>query len=205
MPAHLVAIAVGGSFSSLADVILKAHTAQLTHLALHDSLTLLPNRLLLEDRIDRMIAQQRRHGSYFALMFIDLDGFKPINDNFGHHIGDNLLRAVAERLRTNIRNEDTLAHLGGDEFVLLAQVDSPKDALVLAAKSRKLLSEPFYINDLQMRISGSIGIALYPEHGATQRELLGNADVAMYHTKHNGKNGYSLFELSMGANVRTMD
>ncbi|MDF3936999.1 putative bifunctional diguanylate cyclase/phosphodiesterase [Pseudomonas citronellolis] len=199
--------------TSILDARLEARTAQLTdslaqanqeltQLALHDTLTRLPNRLLLEDRIGQMIAKVQRQGGHFALMFLDLDGFKPVNDAFGHHLGDQLLRAVAQRLRDNLRGEDTLARIGGDEFVLLVELKEPEDAATLAGQQINLLAEPFRVNDQELRISGSIGIALYPGNGATQQELLMNADAAMYHVKGGGKNAYSFFEQSMNTNAR---
>ena len=199
--------------TSVLDARLEARTAQLTdslaqanqeltQLALHDNLTRLPNRLLLEDRIGQLIAKVQRHGGCFALMFLDLDGFKPVNDAFGHHIGDQLLQAVARRLRESLRGEDTLARIGGDEFVLLVELKAPEDAAGLAGQQIGLLAEAFHVNGQELRISGSIGIALYPGNGATQQELLMNADAAMYHAKGSGKNAYSFFEQSMNTNAR---
>ncbi|SDI19141.1 putative bifunctional diguanylate cyclase/phosphodiesterase [Pseudomonas panipatensis] len=199
--------------TSILDARLEARTAQLadslaqanrelTQLALHDNLTRLPNRLLLEDRVGQMIAKVQREGGYFALMFLDLDGFKPINDAFGHHVGDQLLRAVAGRLRDNLRGEDTLARIGGDEFALLVALKAPEDAAAVASQQITRLAQPFLLNEQELRISGSVGIALYPGDGASHQELLINADAAMYHAKGSGKNAYSFFEHSMNTNAR---
>ncbi|KAF1052440.1 MAG: putative signaling protein [Stenotrophomonas maltophilia] len=185
----------------LTDSLTQANQ-ELTHLALHDTLTRLPNRLLLEDRIEQMIAKVQRQGGCFALLFIDLDGFKPVNDAFGHHVGDQLLRAVAQRLRDSQRSDDSVARIGGDEFVVLAQLVQAEDAAALAAQQVGLLSQPFLLNGHELRISSSIGISLYPGDGRSQHELLMHADAAMYHAKASGKNGYRFFEQSMNTNAR---
>ncbi|WP_369959341.1 putative bifunctional diguanylate cyclase/phosphodiesterase [Pseudomonas benzenivorans] len=175
---------------------------ELTQLALHDPLTKLPNRLLLEDRVGQYIEKMAREGGHFALMFMDLDGFKPVNDAYGHHIGDLLLSAVGARLRERLRAQDTLARVGGDEFVLLAELRAPNDAVGLANQLIQLVSQPFRVGEHELRVSTSVGIALYPGDGEDQQSLLLNADAAMYHAKGNGKNGYSFFEASMNANAR---
>lgn len=175
---------------------------ELTQLALHDSLTKLPNRLLLEDRIGQNILKVQRNGGYFALLFMDLDGFKPVNDAFGHHVGDLLLVAVAQRLRAHLRAHDSLARIGGDEFVLLAELRHPDDAAKVASHVVGLLGQAFDIDGHELRVSTSVGITLYPGDGIDQQELLINADAAMYHAKSLGKNGYSFFESSMNTNAR---
>lgn len=185
----------------LSSSLAKAN-AELTQLALHDGLTKLPNRLLLEDRINQNILKLQRNGGYFALLFMDLDGFKPVNDAFGHHVGDQLLVAVAQRLRAHLRANDSLARIGGDEFVLLAELRHPDDASNVASHVVGLLSQPFEIDGHELRVSTSVGIALYPGDGVDQQELLINADAAMYHAKSLGKNGYSFFESSMNTNAR---
>lgn len=176
--------------------------AELTQLALHDGLTKLPNRLLLEDRIAQSILAVRRNGGHFAVLFLDLDGFKPVNDAFGHHLGDKLLVAVAQRLRAHLRAQDSVARIGGDEFVLLAELRHADDAAQLAGQVVALLGQPFDIDGHEVRISSSIGIALYPGDGVEQHDLLINADAAMYHAKSLGKNGYSFFDPSMNTNAR---
>ena len=174
---------------------------ELTQLALHDSLTSLPNRALLAERIERAICRVKEQGGCFALMFIDLDGFKPVNDAFGHHIGDLLLKAVAGRLRGYLHAQDTLARIGGDEFVLLAALDDPTDAMEVAAKQVSLVYRPYHVAGHDLQLSASVGIVLYPGNGEDQQELLRNADAAMYHAKSAGKNGYSFFDVSMNSNA----
>ncbi|WP_231423362.1 putative bifunctional diguanylate cyclase/phosphodiesterase [Pseudomonas sp. Leaf59] len=199
--------------TSLLDARLQARTAvlahslalanqELTHLALHDTLTGLPNRTLLADRIAQAMQAVREQGGCFALMFIDLDGFKPVNDAFGHHLGDLLLRDVGQRLREDLRSQDTLARIGGDEFVLLVQLTQPADALGLAERQVVLINRAFQVAEHDLKISASVGIALFPGNGNSPQELLMNADAAMYHAKGLGKNGYSFFEASMNTNAR---
>ncbi|MGY2200582.1 putative bifunctional diguanylate cyclase/phosphodiesterase [Pseudomonas gingeri] len=199
--------------TSILDARLEARTAdladsltlanqELTQLALHDTLTGLPNRVLLADRIDQAMHKVSADGGCFALMFIDLDGFKPVNDAFGHHMGDQLLREVALRLREDLRTQDTLARIGGDEFVLLAQLAEPDDALQVASRQVNLLSQAFRVSGHDLQISASIGIVMYPGNGQTAEELLMNADAAMYHAKGAGKNGHSFFDASMNGNAR---
>ncbi|PBP72637.1 histidine kinase [Pseudomonas syringae] len=185
----------------LADSLTQANL-ELTHLALHDNLTGLPNRALLTERIDQAMKRATETGGCFALMFMDLDGFKPVNDAFGHHTGDLLLRPVALRLRPSLHRRDTLARVGGDEFVLLVELQHPEDALAVARRQVSEVGNPFIIGEHQLQISLSIGICVYPGNGSTQHELLINADAAMYHTKAAGKNGYSFFDVSMNSNAR---
>ncbi|GLO39148.1 MULTISPECIES: putative bifunctional diguanylate cyclase/phosphodiesterase [Pseudomonas] len=199
--------------TSVLDARLEARTAELarsltlanqelTQLALHDTLTDLPNRTLLADRIEQAIAKVAEQGGCFALMFIDLDGFKPVNDAFGHHVGDLLLKAVATRLRGHLHSQDTLARIGGDEFVLLVQLREPNDAMDVAVKQVNLVSRPFSVAEHDLQLTASLGIVLYPGNGQDQHELLRNADAAMYHAKSAGKNGYSFFDASMNSNAR---
>ena len=199
--------------TSLLDARLEARTAvladsltqanqELTHLALHDMLTGLPNRTLLADRIQQSMQAIKEQGGCFALMFIDLDGFKPVNDAFGHHMGDQLLREVGLRLREDLRSQDTLARIGGDEFVLLVQLNQADDALRLAERQVGLINRSFKVAEHELKISASVGIAMYPGNGGNPQELLMNADAAMYHAKGMGKNGYSFFDVSMNTNAR---
>ncbi|HGM5581430.1 TPA: putative bifunctional diguanylate cyclase/phosphodiesterase [Pseudomonas putida] len=199
--------------TSVLDARLEARTAELarsltlanqelTQLALHDTLTGLPNRTLLADRIEQAIAKVAEQGGCFALMFIDLDGFKPVNDAFGHHVGDQLLKAVAARLRGHLHSQDTLARIGGDEFVLLVELQEPDDAVGVADKQVNRVARPFRVADHDLQLSASVGIVLYPGNGQDQHELLRNADAAMYHAKSAGKNGYSFFDTSMNSNAR---
>ncbi|PVZ39855.1 bifunctional diguanylate cyclase/phosphodiesterase [Pseudomonas sp. CC120222-01a] len=199
--------------TSVLDARLEARTAALAHsltlanqeltqLALHDTLTALPNRTLLSDRIEQAIGKVAEQGGCFALMFIDLDGFKPVNDAFGHHVGDLLLKAVAARLRGHLHSQDTLARIGGDEFVLLVELEEPEDAMDVAAKQVNLVSRTFRVAEHDLQLTASLGIVLYPGNGQDQLELLRNADAAMYHAKSAGKNGYSFFDASMNSNAR---
>ncbi|BFG80422.1 bifunctional diguanylate cyclase/phosphodiesterase [Paraburkholderia terrae] len=186
--------------SVLASSLAEANQ-ELTYLALHDSLTKLPNRVLLEDRLGQAIQGADRGHSHFALMFMDLDGFKAVNDAFGHHVGDRLLVEVAGRIGASVRAQDTIARVGGDEFVLLASVGEPADAATLAEKLLTVIREPVQVAGNELRVSTSIGIAIYPGNGAHQHELLTNADAAMYHAKALGRDAYCFFETSMNANV----
>ncbi|WP_293776830.1 bifunctional diguanylate cyclase/phosphodiesterase [uncultured Oxalicibacterium sp.] len=174
---------------------------ELTLQALQDNLTKLPNRTLLEDRLEQMLHKAAREHARFALMFLDLDGFKAINDSLGHHIGDLLLIEVANRIRHNIRGQDTAARLGGDEFVILIEITDPEDAATVAGKLCDAINAPFHINQHDLGVSASIGITVYPEDGRTAHDLLVNADAAMYHTKGVGRNGYHFFETSMNTNA----
>ena len=187
--------------AALADSLTLANE-ELTQLALHDTLTGLPNRILLADRISQAMAKVAEQGGCFSLMFIDLDGFKPVNDAFGHHVGDRLLREVALRLREQLRRQDTLAGIGGDEFVWLVRLTGPDDAPQVATRQVSLLAKSFRVDEHDLQISASIGIALYPGNGQSAEELLMNADAAMYHAKGGGKNGYSFFDVSMNTNAR---
>lgn len=182
--------------SVLASSLAEANR-ELAQLALHDNLTRLPNRILLEDRLDQAVNKAEREGNSFALMFMDLDGFKSVNDAFGHHIGDNLLIAVTERMKSLLKGHHTLARLGGDEFVLLVEIGDPNDAATVADMLVKAIDVPFLISRYELAVSLSIGIAVYPGDGKDERELMFNADAAMYHTKNNGRNGYSFFQPSM--------
>lgn len=173
----------------------KASEERVQHLAHHDQLTDLPNRMLLSDRLFQALAQVRRERGTLAVMFLDLDNFKPVNDSLGHDIGDLLLKEVALRLRTCApRDSDTVARLGGDEFViLLAQIDKAADAVMVAGKVLAAINRPFAIGPHQIDISTSIGIAVYPQHGEDVGLLLKNADTAMYHAKKAGRGCYRFF------------
>ena len=197
---------------SVLDLRMEARTAVLAHslaeanqelayLALHDNLTKLSNRLLLEDRLNQAIRTADREKRHFALMFMDLDGFKAINDVYGHHVGDLLLIDVAQRIVARVRQQDTVARVGGDEFVVLAYVDDPQDAGTLADALLEVVREPFIAGGHELRVSTSIGISMYPGDGGNQHDLLTNADAAMYHAKGLGRNAYCFFEPSMNANV----
>lgn len=174
---------------------------EVSYLSLHDPLTKLPNRMLLEDRIERMLEKAERKHTRFALILIDLDAFKGINSSYGHHIGDQLLVAVALRLKPGIRPQDTFARTGGDEFVLLAKVAEPADAAGFADQILASIQEPFQIAGYTLRVSATIGIAMYPDNGLHQNDLRTNANAAMSHAKTLGHNKYCFFEASMHSNV----
>ena len=182
--------------SLLASSLAEANR-ELAQLALHDTLTRLPNRVLLEDRLEQAINKADREGKLFALLFMDLDGFKAVNDAYGHDTGDKLLVAVTERLEQPLKGQYTLARIGGDEFVLLAEIDSPNDAASLASSLVHVIDQPFSLELYDVVVTLSVGIAIYPHDGKNQRELMFNADAAMYHTKHMGRNGYHFFQPSM--------
>jgi len=168
-------------------------------LAYYDSLTGLANRTLLKDRMHKAIQYAKRENTKLAIMFLDLDHFKLINDTLGHSVGDDLLIHIAEILKVHIRESDTLSRLGGDEFViLLPSVKSNLDAQNIAAKVQKTLQSKHDIGDHQLYITSSIGVSLYPEHGDNAEELIRNADTAMYEAKNNGRNNYSIYSKSMG-------
>ena len=189
------------SRTSVLAVSLAQANQELTYLALHDNLTKLPNRVLLEDRLNQAIKTADREGGSFALMFMDLDGFKAVNDAYGHHIGDLLLVDIAQRIRDSVRGQDTVARVGGDEFVLVAQIKDPSDAAGLAAHVLRGIEAPVHAAGHELRVSGSIGIAMYPGDGHHHHELLSNADAAMYYAKASGRNTFCYFETSMHQNV----
>lgn len=181
---------------------LSQATRELKYLALHDSLTGLPNRTLLEDRIDRALVNVRRDGGRFALLMMDLDGFRVVNDAYGHHVGDRLLLEVARRVQSHIRGQDTLARLAGDEFVLLMDIVEPADAATQAHKVLSFIKKPFHVAGQEIHVSASVGITLCPDDGNERHDLLAQADAARHHAKNAGRNTYSFFEASMHANVQ---
>ncbi|MBT1072212.1 EAL domain-containing protein [Pelotalea chapellei] len=166
--------------------------------ALHDQLTHLPNRRLFMDRLELSLIHSQRYGRNVAVMFIDLDRFKLVNDTHGHAEGDGLLRKVAERLRKCVRSGDTLARQGGDEFtVLLPDIQHSEDAIIIAEKIQEELKLPFQVRNQEVRTTASIGIAVYPRDGAGADELLKHADIAMYKVKASGKNNFMFFNAHM--------
>jgi diguanylate cyclase (GGDEF)-like protein/PAS domain S-box-containing protein len=176
----------------------KAAEMRIRHLAEHDFLTGLPNRVLLTDRVNQAISLARRHKKQLALMFLDLDHFKGINDTLGHNVGDELLQQVTRRLLREVRTSDTVSRLGGDEFVLLLlEVDGEAAAAQVARNILATLVEPILVGAHELNVSGSIGIALYPEHGQDMDTLLKRADTAMYQAKAAGRNGYAVFSAEM--------
>ncbi|MFP5389993.1 MAG: putative bifunctional diguanylate cyclase/phosphodiesterase [Gammaproteobacteria bacterium] len=190
---------MAGRTATLLQSLTRAND-ELHHLALHDSLTRLPNRTLLEDRVGHAIAAAERSGRRFALLFLDLDRFKTFNDSLGHQFGDRLLQAVAGRLSSCLRGEDTVARLGGDEFaVLLSEAATPAIAASVAKKLLDALGEPVHVDDLQHSVSASIGISMYPDDGATMRALMSNADSAVFHAKKMGRGNHQFFAPEMNA------
>jgi diguanylate cyclase (GGDEF)-like protein len=176
----------------------------LEHLVHHDVLTDLPNRTLLQDRLGQAIELARRQGRRLAVMSMDLDQFKHINDSLGHAVGDQLLQSVARRLVGSVRQSDTVSRQGGDEFVLLLPyIERAEDAMLSAQKVLAALAPPHHIDGHELHISASIGISIYPEDGQDAETLIKNADSAMYHAKENGRDNYKFFEQSM--NVRAVE
>jgi diguanylate cyclase (GGDEF)-like protein/PAS domain S-box-containing protein len=182
---------------------LKNAQEQVQHLAYHDSLTNLPNRALLMDRLSQQIILLQRHNLRGALLFMDLDHFKHINDSLGHPVGDSVLKIVTARLEASVRMEDTVARLGGDEFVVLisglegSREDVTEQVLELADMLRTLLAQPMFLDGHRLQITPSIGIALIPDHGLTSADLLKRADIALYRAKDSGRNATQLFQDSM--------
>ncbi len=166
----------------------------LKHLAQHDALTGLPNRALFDDRLRQALVLARRDQTRVALLFVDLDEFKAINDGHGHHVGDLLLTGAAQRMQACVRDADTVGRLGGDEFVvLLADIEQDQDALLVAGKIGNALHQPFELDGRHLVISSSIGVAIYPEHGSDELSLSQSADAAMYRAKESGGNRVRLF------------
>jgi diguanylate cyclase (GGDEF)-like protein len=178
---------------------------QLEHMAYHDSLTGLPNRALMRDRLSHALAKARRVGGRMAVLFLDLDRFKTINDSLGHDVGDRLLRQVSERLERHKREEDTLARLGGDEFTLLLEdVADAEHAAAVAIKLHAALREGFRLDGRELFVTASVGISMYPGDGDDADTLMKHADAAMYRAKEMGRDGYHFYsrELSRQAEER---
>jgi diguanylate cyclase (GGDEF)-like protein/PAS domain S-box-containing protein len=176
----------------------KSMEEKIQHMAQYDVLTDLPNRTLFSDRLQQALSIAKRDKTQLALMFIDLDKFKPVNDVFGHQMGDLLLKEAAKRMLECVRESDTIARIGGDEFVvLLPDIETEHDALLVAEKIRQALYKPFTLLGENLSISSSTGIVIYPGHGTHVEELFKNADVAMYSAKAGGRNAVILFNASM--------
>ena len=171
----------------------RSYAKTLESLALQDPLTGLANRRLLDERMRIALAHSGLHKSFMAVLYLDLDGFKQINDTLGHGAGDALLKMVAERLVTAVRDEDTVARLGGDEFIVaLWHVSSADDAALVAAKVIEVVSQPYDIEGHAISITTSAGVSLYPAHGSDSRTLMESADLALYEAKRAGKNAYRM-------------
>jgi diguanylate cyclase (GGDEF)-like protein/PAS domain S-box-containing protein len=180
--------------------VAQAMAQQMTHSAKHDFLTGLPNRMLLNDRIGQAIAAARRHVKQVAVLFLDLDGFKHINDSLGHPIGDKLLQSVAERLVGCVRGADTVSRQGGDEFVvLLSELAQADDAAIMAGRILRAVSECHSVDQHDLHVTTSIGVSVYPEDGTTSESLIRNADTAMYQAKENGRQSFQFFMPVMNA------
>ncbi|GAB3183074.1 bifunctional diguanylate cyclase/phosphodiesterase [Hydrogenophaga aquatica] len=177
----------------------KAQEAKIRNLAFYDSLTGLANRTLLKDRVQHDLSQAKRHQSPLSLLFIDLDHFKNINDSLGHQIGDGVLIEVARRIQSLVREQDTVARLGGDEFVALLPDTAAEGAAHMARKLLELVARPYQVDQQELTVTPSIGIALFPDDGADFETLYRCADTAMYRAKQEGRNGYSFFTHEMQA------
>ena len=176
---------------------------QMDYLAYHDVLTDLPNRMLLQDRLNQAIEVAHRQGKRLALMYMDLDRFKHINDSLGHTVGDHLLQSVARRLTGSVRQSDTVSRQGGDEFVLLLPlIEHAEDAALSARKMLAALTQPHHVDGNDLHVSVSIGISIYPDDGQDAQTLFKSADTAMYYAKESGRNNYKFFEPEM--NVRAV-
>jgi diguanylate cyclase (GGDEF)-like protein/PAS domain S-box-containing protein len=176
----------------------KRAEQRIAHMAHHDALTGLPNRVLLRDRIQQAIAQAHRGGTQLAVLFIDLDRFKTINDSLGHQLGDRLLQSVASRILVCVREGDTVARVGGDEFVIVIPgLGSQADAAAVAFKILEVLASPFHLHGHDLHVNASIGISVYPSDGTDAETLMRNADTAMYHAKDSGRANYQFFTQHM--------
>jgi diguanylate cyclase (GGDEF)-like protein/PAS domain S-box-containing protein len=192
---------IAGSVIVFHDVsVARAMALQMSHLAKHDVLTDLPNRMLLTDRITQAISLAHRNGRKLAILFVDLDGFKHVNDSLGHAIGDELLQSVATRLTACVRHSDTVSRFGGDEFVvLLSEVTHAGDAAISAKKVLTTLTAPHRVAQHELAVTASIGLSIYPADGQDAETLIKDADTAMYQAKQSGRNNYQFFRTSMNA------
>ncbi|MCU7842930.1 MAG: EAL domain-containing protein [Candidatus Thiodiazotropha sp. (ex Monitilora ramsayi)] len=188
-----------GTYGVARDITERKQAEELIKYQLyHDLLTNLPNRTLFRDRLNMAMAQSKRSGKKLAILYLDMDRFKIINDSLGHFIGDELLQSVAQRLRNELREADTLARVGGDEFnLLIPEINDIQDARNLAEKILRITAEPFIIKNEEIFISFSIGISVYPNDGDSKDALIKNADMAMYKVKRAGKNGYAFYAEEM--------
>ena len=176
----------------------KESQERIQHLAHYDPLTGLPNRVLLADRMKIAIAHAARYSQRLALLFVDLDRFKLVNDSLGHEIGDKLLKVVAERMQSSVRKADTISRVGGDEFIiLLSHIDSLEDAAQVARKINSALSQPYQIEEHELMLSASVGISIYPDSAKEANSLMRNADSSMYSAKEAGRNRYQFYSAEL--------
>ena len=190
-----------GTFSDISSI--KTSEDKLIQLAFYDPLTSLPNRVLFQDRLNFTLAHATRENTHFAVLFIDLDGFKQVNDHYGHMAGDAVLLETAHRLKECVRASDTVARLAGDEFTIIAdKISSVTDVTTVANKVMNTMTSSFHIHDHTISCGISIGIALYPESGTDAETLLQNADAAMYEVKKAGKNGYRFHALPKSPKIK---
>ena len=204
-PIHDSSGKIAGAVIVFKDITAAEDMAmKMAYLAQHDFLTNLPNRVLLNDRITQAIALAKRRGTHLAVLFLDLDNFKHINDSLGHETGDNLLQSVALRLSTCVRSSDTVSRLGGDEFVVLVTEDkNAEDAALTADKLIAALAMPHFIDTHELYVTTSIGISVYPADGLDAETLIKHADMAMYNAKEVGRNNYQYFKRAM--NIRAVE
>jgi diguanylate cyclase (GGDEF)-like protein/PAS domain S-box-containing protein len=197
----ITSIEGGGLVIVVRDITERTYAEeQIKHLAYHDALTALPNRLLFKDRLTVAISHAQRERSKLAVLFLDLDRFKVINDSLGHNIGDHLLQSVAARVQSCLRDSDTVARLGGDEFtLLLPSLSVAEDAAVVAQKILDAVRYPFHVEGRELFVTTSIGISLYPDDGQDAEALIKNADTAMYQAKEQGRDNYQLFNAFINA------
>ena len=204
-PRYFIAVIQDISETKRAAAALKESEEQFRRLAHYDSLTRLPNRALFYDRLAHGLAQARRNGWTLAVLFIDVDRFKHVNDTFGHTAGDQLLKQVSERLAACVRNDDTVGRLSGDEFaIVLSRVTAPEDAATVAQKIVDSLNTPFALEGAELFVTASIGITVYPDDSEDQDTLIRNADVAMYRAKDRGRNNYQFYTPELNRRTREM-
>ncbi len=181
---------------------MRLRAASIAHRAYHDALTGLPNRYLLQDRLLTALPRARRAATRVAVLFLDLDRFKVVNDSLGHSAGDRLLGEVAKRLARHVREGDTLARFGGDEFTILVEaIHQVEDTAKVAQKLREALKEPFVLDGRELYVTASIGISVFPDDGFDAETLLKNSDIAMYRAKDQGRDGYQLYQADMNSRV----
>lgn len=193
-PIHEEGGRISGFQGTVRDITaIKKAQEDVRYMAYHDSLTGLPNRLLFTDRLEMAIVNAARHSRHIAVMMLDLDMFKDVNDTYGHDRGDKLLRAVADRLQETVRKSDTVSRMGGDEFLLvLPEISEVADTFVVGEKIMHAFRRAFTVSDLQLFVTCSVGIAIYPDHGSDGETLIRCADAAMYDIKRDGGNSYRL-------------